>query len=86
MIEPDEFSLALERANRILEAEHRWHLENRRRLIKAEHDRDRYKRRIRFLQERHAILSREYNAIRKERDIIQVALTACERRLHDAET
>lgn len=60
--------------------------ETQRKLRKADHDRQRYARRIRFLQDRHEILAREYSAILKERDILQAALTACERRLHDAET
>lgn len=40
--------------------ERRAHAETRRKLAKAEHDRDRYGRRIRFLQGRHEILAREY--------------------------
>lgn len=52
-----------------------------RKLRKADHDRQRYAQRIRFLQARHEILSREYNALRVERDILQSALTACERSL-----
>lgn len=59
--------------------------ETQRKLRKADHDRQRYAKRIRFMQARHEILLREYNAVRKERDILQAALTACERRLHDEE-
>lgn len=36
----------------------------RRKYRKADHDRQRYARRIRFLQEQREILSREYNALR----------------------
>lgn len=59
--------------------------EMKKRLQKAEHDRDRYAKRIRFLQLRQEILSREYNAVRVERDILKTALTACERRLNDVD-
>ena len=60
------------------------HTETRRKLEKAEHDRERYARRIRFLQSRHAILSREYNAIRKERDVLEVSLVSCEKALNES--
>lgn len=53
----------------------------KKRLQKAEHDRDRYAKRIMFLQLRQEILSREYNAVRVERDILKTALTACEKSL-----
>lgn len=56
-----------------------------RKYRKADHDRQRYAKRIRFLQARHEILSREYNALRIERDILKSALAACERSLQDAE-
>ena len=52
-----------------------------RKFRKADHDRQRYAKRIRFLQARHEILSRQYNALRAERDILQSALAACERSL-----
>lgn len=52
--------------------------EARRKLGKAEHDRRRYAKRIRILQAQQAILSRETNALRLERDILKTALTACE--------
>lgn len=55
-------------------------------LCKADHDRKRYAKRIRYLEARHEVLAGEYRAVRKERDILQTALTACERRLADAET
>ncbi len=51
-----------------------------RKYRKADHDRQRYARRIRFLQARHEILAREYHALRVERDILKSALAACERR------
>ena len=37
--------------------------DNSRRLAKAEHDRDRYKRRIRFLDSRHIVMCREIHAL-----------------------
>lgn len=52
-----------------------------RKLRKADHDRQRYAKRIRFLQAQQEILSRQYNALRAERDILQSALAACERSL-----
>lgn len=52
-----------------------------RKFRKADHDRQRYAKRIRFLQAQHEILSRQYNALRAERDILQSALAACERSL-----
>lgn len=54
-----------------------------RKYRKADHDRKRYARRIRFLQARHELLLREYNAMRRERDVLRTALAACERRLLD---
>lgn len=63
--------------------ERRAHAETRRKLAKAEHDRDRYGRRIRFLQGRHKILAREYRAIRAERDTLDNCVTMLERRLLD---
>lgn len=53
----------------------------RRKFRKADHDRQRYAKRIRFLQAQQEILSRQYNALRAERDILQSALAACERSL-----
>ena len=55
--------------------ERRAHAETRRKLAKAEHDRDRYGRRIRFLQGRHEI--------RAERDTLDNCVTMLERRLLD---
>lgn len=74
------------RKSELLAIERKLHAETHRKLEKADHDRQRYARRIRFLQDRHEILAREYSAIRKERDILKTALTACERMLRDAET
>lgn len=51
----------------------------RRKYRKADHDRQRYARRIRFLQEQREILSREYNALRAERDMLNKMLVACEK-------
>ena len=51
------------RLRQLLTLERQEHVATRRRLAKAEHDRDRYKRRIRFLDGRHEILSREYRAL-----------------------
>ena len=63
--------------------ERRAHAETRRKLQKAEHDRDRYAKRIRFVQARHEILSREFNAMRQERDILDTCVKILERRLND---
>ena len=50
-------------------------------LKKADHDRQRYAHRIRLLQAQQQMLSREYNALRIENDILKKALEACERRV-----
>lgn len=52
-----------------------------RKYRKADHDRQRYARRIRLLQAQQEILSREYNALRVERNILIGMLTACEKSL-----
>ena len=65
----------------LLQLERKAHAETRRRLEKADHDRKRYARRIRFLDSRHAILCAEYRAAVNERDTLKSALTACERSL-----
>lgn len=67
----------------LLYLERRSHAETRRKLEKAEHDRDRYAKRIRFVQARHEILSREFNAMRQERDILDSCVSILERRLND---
>lgn len=46
------------------------HSKTRRKLAKAEHDRDRYAKRIRFENQRREQLSREFRALMKERDIL----------------
>lgn len=56
-----EYLLYLERAA---------HGKTRRKLAKAEHDRDRYAKRIRFENQRREQLSREFRALMKERDIL----------------
>lgn len=53
----------------------------RRKYRKADHDRQRYARRIRLLQAQQEMLSREYNALRVERNILIGMLTACEKSL-----
>ena len=63
--------------------ERRAHAETRRKLAKAEHDRARYGKRIRFLQGQHEILAREYRAIRAERDALDNCVTIFERRQLD---
>lgn len=50
-----------------------------RKYRKADHDRQRYARRIRFLQEQREMMSREYNALRAERDLLNTMLVACEK-------
>lgn len=69
----------------LLQMERKAHAETRRRLEKADHDRKRYARRIRFMDSRHAILCAEYHAVLKERNILKSALAACERSLQNAE-
>jgi len=65
----------------LLELERSQHEKTRKRLEKAEHDRERYKRRIRLLDGRHVVICGELRAAVKERDILRVALKACERSL-----
>ena len=60
-IENLEYLLYLERAA---------HSKTRRKLAKAEHDRDRHAKRIRFENLRREQLSREFRALMKERDIL----------------
>ena len=60
-IENLEYLLYLERAA---------HSKTRRKLAKAEHDRDRYAKRIRFENLRREQLSREFRALMNERDIL----------------
>lgn len=52
-----------------------------RKYRKADHDRQRYARRIRLLQAQQEMLSREYNALRAERDLLNTMLVACKKNL-----
>ncbi len=70
-----------ERLTALLYLERRAHAETRRKLAKAEHDRERYARRIRFVQLRHEALSREFRAIRMECDILNNCVRVLEGRL-----
>lgn len=65
----------------LLEMEHHEHAKTRRRLAKAEHDCERYARRIRFLQARHEILVRQFHAVQKERDMLTNCVNTLERML-----
>lgn len=68
----------------LLSIERNAHSTTRRKLEKAEHDRQRYAKRITFLQGRHEILAREYRALKIECNTLRAALDSCERRLLDA--
>lgn len=68
----------------LLPIERNAHSATRRKLEKADHDRQRYAKRITFLQGRHEILAREYRALKIECNILRAALDSCERRLLDA--
>lgn len=74
------------RLQMLLTMERREHAATRRKLEKADHDRKRYARRIHFLDARHAMLCAVYRATKKERDILETALNACERSLLDEKT
>ena len=69
------------RMRELLKIERMEHAKTRRKLEKADHDRKRYAKRIRLLDGRHNIICAEYRAVKKERDILKAALTACERSL-----
>ena len=69
------------RMHELLWLERMEHAKTRRKLEKADHDRKRYAKRIRLLDGRHNIICAEYRAVKKERDILKAALTACERSL-----
>ena len=56
---------------------------NQRKLRKAEHDRDRYARRIRFIQGKHEILCRAFHALQRENGTLNAALNSLERRFFD---
>lgn len=63
----------------LITAERNAHAATRKKLEKADHDRQRYARRIRFIQARHEVLAGEYRALKKERDILQTTLAICEK-------
>lgn len=80
----------LENENRrlqmLLMMERREHAATRRKLEKADHDRGRYARRIRYMDGRHTALCALYRVTKRERDILETALNACERSLLDEKT
>lgn len=65
----------------LLQLERKAHAETRRLLEKADHDRKRYARRIRFLDYRHGIMCCEYHAAQAEIHVLKTAVTALEGRL-----
>lgn len=67
----------------LLYLERRAHMHTRERLEKAEHDRERYARRIRLLQGNQAICSRELQALRMECEILNRCVDMLERRITD---
>ena len=67
----------------LLYLERREHMHTREKLKKAEHDRERYARRIRFLQGNQAFLSCELRALRKECEILNHCVDMLERRVLD---
>ena len=67
----------------LLYLERREHMHTREKLKKAEHDRERYARRIRFLQGNQAFLSCELRALRKECEILNHCVDMPERRVLD---
>lgn len=73
------------RLKMLLEMERQEHKETCMKLVKAEHDRYRYARRIHFLQTLHELIAEEYRALKKERDALQTALAICEKRLNHSE-
>ncbi len=78
----NEYSLEVTENHRLrmlLEQERGLHAETSCKLQKADHDRKRYAKRIRFIQAQHEVLAREFHALKKERDILQTALTSCEK-------
>lgn len=75
------FYADIEKLLMLLKTERSNHVKTRKKLEKAEHDRDRYAKRIRFLDGRHTVLCREYHAARKETEILRTAVTLLERRL-----
>lgn len=73
--------LEVERLRHRLSLERCLHRETRRKLEKADHDRKRYAKRIRFLDSRYEIICREYHAARAEIRILTTAITSLEERL-----
>lgn len=70
-----------EQLSTILAIERNLHCDTKRKLEKADHDRKRYAKRIRFLDSRHEIICREYQAARSEIRILTTAITSLEKRL-----
>ena len=73
--------LEAERLRHRLSLERCLHRETRRKLEKADHDRKRYAKRIRFLDYRHEIMCCEYHAAQAEIHVLKTAVTALEGRL-----
>lgn len=67
----------------LLDMERKAHRETRRKLEKAAHDRERYARRIRFLQGRHVLLAQDYHALQLENQILRTAVNSLERVLQN---
>lgn len=57
------------------------HKDTQRKLKKAEHDRDRYFKRIKLLDGKHMALCREYHAVVKEKEILEKTLGVLEKQL-----
>lgn len=71
----------------LLYLERRAHAETRRKLAKAEHDRERYAKRIRFIQASRDVLAREFRALRAENQILTTSINSLERVLmHESGT
>lgn len=70
-----------EQLSTIMAIERNLHCDTKRKLEKADHDRKRYAKRIRFLDSRHEIICREYQAARSEIRILTTAITSLEKRL-----
>lgn len=67
----------------LLYLERRAHMHTREKLKKAEHDRERYARRIRLLQGNQVVLSQQLREFRIENDILNHCVNTLERRLLD---
>ena len=67
----------------LLTLERREHAATRRKLEKADHDRQRYARRIRFEAARHSVLCRSLHALESENNTLNGCVTQLERRLLD---